>query len=166
MIHGIKIVELVFQLLNFIVIIGLIGFLFKKYILNGIRAQMRAHESVVVSLKKSFHMLTRNYQLLDREIEHERQMQYELKQKVMRWRADVEQLHEQMTHERNERSKELKVQTEQQIKEIQKHMLYQEALPRALKKARIQLAKQFEDEKAQKEYLHHTLRDLRQKRGA
>lgn len=157
-------VAALFELINCAVLIGLIAFLFKKYLLGSIRAQMSAQVEFIGSLRESFHMLTRNYQLLDREIEHERQVQYELKEKVMRWRAQVEQLHEQVQHERDERKNMAASQAKDQIKQVKRHMIYQEVLPRALDDARAELEKKFSDPQAQKEYLAHAVTVLCSKR--
>lgn len=153
-------VAAVFELINCGVLIGLMVYICKNYLLDSIRAQMAAQVKFISSLKESFHTLTRNYQLLDREIEHERQIQYELKEKVMRWRAQVEQLHEQLQHERDERKKIVAAQAKDQIKQIKRHMIYQEVLPRALDDARADLEKKFSDPEAQKAYLAHTVATL------
>lgn len=166
MIDYTNLVELVFKIVNFIAIIGLLAFIFKKYLLGTLRDQMHTKELVVEKLKKAFHTITRNYQLLDREIDHEQQQQRELKDKIVRWRADIDQQHEQLAQERNERSSKLKVQMLQQIKEIQKYVLYKQVLPQAVEQARSQLAKKFDDEQQQKEYLSELMRSLCSKRNA
>jgi len=154
-------VAAVFELINCGVIIGLITYVFKKYLLGIIYDQMRAQSKYIDSLKESFHMLTRNYQLLDREIEYERQVQYELKEKVMRWRANVEQLHEQRMRERDERKKIVAEQAIEQNKQVQKYMIYDQVLPRAIQDARAALEKQCADPEVQKKYLSHSLNMLR-----
>lgn len=158
-------VAAVFELINCGVIVGLMVYVYKKYLLDSIRAQMNAQVKFISGLKESFHMLTRNYQLLDREIEHERQVQYELKEKVMRWRGQVEQLREQLRHEQDERKKIVAAQAKDQIKQVKRHMIYEEVLPRALSDARAELEKKFSDPEAQKAYLAHTVATLCAKRA-
>src|SRR5579872_5656644 len=156
-------VAALFELINCGVIIGLLTYIFKKYLLGIIYAQMRAQNKYIDDLQESFHMLTRNYQLLDREIEYERQVQYELKEKVMRWRAKVEQLHEQLMHERDERKKIVAEHMIEQNKQVKKYMIYDRVLPRAIEDARAELEKQCADPEMQKKYLAHSLTILRKR---
>jgi hypothetical protein len=83
----------------------------------------------------------------------------------MRWRAQVEQLREQLLAERDERKKIVASQTNDQRIQVQRHMLYQEILPRAVDQARAELEKKFSDPEAQKKYLAYTVSALGSKRA-
>lgn len=155
------IIKPLFQLINFAVIIALVVYVFKKYLFDSIRAQKRAQHAIVASLKKTFYMLMRNYQMLNREIEHEQQLQYELKERVMRWRAYVESCQEQMVNEKAERGKALSNQMSEQIVQIQQHLVYKQVLPHAMKEARAQLIKQFDDPHKQQAYMAHAIQLLK-----
>lgn len=150
-------IVITFRFINLGVIIGLILFVFKKYMLSSIKAKMYAQKALFASLQKSFHMLTRKYQLLDREINQEQQLQFELKEKIMRWRARVEEEHDQLVAQRAERNQLLAAQMKEQVKRVQEQILFKKLLPDVIEQAHKQLEQQFANEKEQEKYITSTL---------
>lgn len=154
-----------FKLVNFGIILFLGAYLFKRYVVPSIRAQMQADTHMFASLQKSYHMLMRHYQLLDKEIEDDRYVQADLKQKIMRWRAHLKQKERELEDERVRRTKRLAHLVARQEKEISTQLLYQQILPTAVNQARDQLEKEFAQESAQEQYLNRVMHKIAQGRS-
>lgn len=157
------IVEIVFRFINFFVIIGIFAFIIKKYFLPLLYSLQLAEIQVVKDLQKSVQLLSRNYRFAQNESEKEQQVQAALKEKVMRWRAQVEEEQQQLMDDRSERYDALVAKLKKQLKNVKEQMILNRVLPQALEEARAQLEEKYAIEQSQQQYIEHTLDSLHKK---
>lgn len=130
------IVLILFRLINFGVLIGVISYLFKRYGLPEIRQQLAAYWAYFEGLANTHHLLKKEQQMIDRSIIQNQKEQDILKERLMRWRAYVDERNNALMREKEERAKKLKEQILEQQKQIDQHRMFKKIMPQAVAQAR------------------------------
>jgi len=92
MIYSIEeIIVFVFRIINFFVIVGLIIYVFKRYLLKIILAQIEEKKALIHGLISTDRMLIRQRNAMSRKIAEDQEDQSCLKEKLMRWRAAIDE---------------------------------------------------------------------------
>lgn len=149
-----------FRLLNFGVLVVLIGYLFKRYFLSSIEDKINSRMSIIKGLEEQGYMLEgQAYELAD-QIKAQEFKCLELKNKIQDWNYAIQH------DERNRlfrqelyRSQALQ-RSERQISQQSKEQLYAKTLPQALIIARQELKKKYADLQIHKKYLDDLITQL------
>jgi hypothetical protein len=145
-----QVVLIVFRGINFGVLIGIMGYLFKRYGLPTIREQLAAYWAYFQDLANTHRLLKKEQQLVEQSIIAHQKEQDILKERLMRWRARIDELNNQLNIEKEERIAVLKERLLKQQKQIDHHRMFQQIVPLAIAQARNDLEQEARSETMQK----------------
>ncbi len=144
-----QIVLIIFRLINFGVLIGLAGFLYKRYGLPIIQEGLAQYRAYFEGLFLTHRRLKKEQQLIENTIINDRKEQDILKERLMCWLASVEDQNKLLILEKEKRKKMLKDRMILQQKKIAEHRLFNTVLSQALIEARQTLAQRSKNEAVQ-----------------
>jgi hypothetical protein len=154
-------VLIVFRIINFAVIIGIIGYLFKKYGLPEIREQLKAYWDYFEGLANTHRLLKKEQQMIDRTIVQNQKEQDVLKERLMRWRAHVDQQNNQLILEKDERAKKLRAIMVEQQRQINQHRIFKKIMSPAIAQARATWQEQAKDKSVQHKVIATIIASMR-----
>lgn len=85
------VVEIVFRILNFITLIALFIYLYKKYVAQGVKNQIEQQDALQERLLSRQEQLETESHLLDQKIVYEEALCAQLTDKVVQWAAIIEE---------------------------------------------------------------------------
>lgn len=144
-----NIILIIFRLLNFAVLMGLAWYLGKRYGWPALRAARDAYYLYFHNLSRSHTQLLKEHEYLLDQKEQDRQESTRLKERLMRWRAAVDERDNVVARERLQRIEKAKERILLQQKTVAQSQLYAQVIPQAIKQARISLAGQAKTDSAQ-----------------
>jgi hypothetical protein len=148
-----QIVIIVFRLINLGVVIGLLGYIFKKYVLSTIKNHIAEKNAYVRGLQEQYRSLLYQQEQGLVVAREEALVCEQLKQQVTRWKQVVEKEQQVRSEEKEERKRmfeEHRAHKEQQIA-----LLYvkKQAIPRIIQNVEKELQQRFADEKVGRQYV-------------
>ncbi len=155
------ILTIIFRLINFGALIALSVYLFKRYALPSFKLKIHEKQARLDDLNAQHTLLARDDRLLERALIDDRKHQEYLTQRVMAWKAKIARDRERFIQERQKRSELLQKRTALQDEYVQKNRLRELILPAALEQARGQLISQYNEPRAQKEFINRVITTLR-----
>jgi type II secretory pathway component PulJ len=158
------IIRIGFRFINFAALLGLIWFLFKKYMLPYIKTQMHAQDSQETQLRAMHTLLKKDMRAVEQAIVRDQEEQEYLKERIVLWKKQVDAKFARLKSHRDLRIVLLQKRLAAQIKQIQQNQLNEHVLPNAIKQARAQLAQQFRQTNSQEQFMKELMRSL-QSRG-
>ncbi len=138
-----------FKLFNFGIIIALAGYLFKRYGLPMIEQGIREYRTYLEGLAYTHRSLKEEEIMVEQQIINDRKEQDFLKERLMRWRASVNDQNKQLIVEREERKKMLHTIIAVQQKQIMHQRLFTTMMPQVLMEAYRTLKTEAVDESVQ-----------------
>ncbi len=124
-----------FKLLNFGVIIGLAWYLFKRYGLPTVQQGLIEYRAYFEGLATTHRSLQEEELMIEQQIIKDRKEQDLLKERLMRWLANVDDQNKKLIIEREERKKKIQELTSIQQKQITQHRIFSTIMPQALMEA-------------------------------
>lgn len=143
------IVLVLFKFINFGVLAGLAWYLFKRYGLPIIRQNLIDYRGYFQELGSTHYHLKQEQRLIEQQIINDRKEQDLLKERLMRWRAHIDDQNKQLLIAREERKKKLKELVAVQQKQIMQHRIFATIMSQALQDARKTLQTAAQDESVQ-----------------
>ena len=154
MIYSIEeIIVFVFRIINFFVIVGLIIYVFKRYLLKIILAQIEEKKALIHGLISTDRMLIRQRNAMSRKIAEDQEDQSCLKEKLMRWRAAIDENKAQLYDIREKRRAFFEELITKQAGKNQEAVLARKLLPSIVDETRALLVKEYADQKEQEEFM-------------
>lgn len=138
-----------FKLLNFGIIIVLAGYLFKRYGLPTVQQGIREYRAYFEGLAYTHRSLKEEELMVEQQIIKDRTEQDFLKERLMRWRAHVNDQNKKLIIEREKRKKILQNIIAVQQKQIMQHRLFSTMMPQVLMEAYRTLKTEAADESVQ-----------------
>ncbi len=161
MIEREQIVIVLFRLLNFGVLIGLIFYGYKAYLLPEMKKKWEELKEMFAGMRRSHRHLQKEKRGVENFIVQDRQWQAALQEKVLRWQSLVGDRREQLLKERARRKRILDKQMEEQQNQVALYRAYKQVAPDALKEAREALKKKFDSGNAQQQFMNAVITALR-----
>jgi len=151
----------VFKLLNFIVLAGLLFYIAYVHLLPVIKKQLAKYVAYIEGLRRSHRALKKDARLLKKEMEDDEQQLERLKERVKQWQQNVHEQRNALIRERDARKKALLKQFEEHKEQIALYRTYKQLVPEAIEEARQELKKKFTKDAAQKSYIKKLMLDMR-----
>jgi septal ring factor EnvC (AmiA/AmiB activator) len=135
-----------FQLINLSVFIFFIWYVFKKYVVETIRKQIADKHRAMVDLQDKASALVKDIQVISQAIQHDVQICHDLKTRVVKWRARVEQIEKERDIEKQEQKQVLVEHARIQSIYLQGKNAYERILPLVIDQTHTKLEQKFEDD--------------------
>lgn len=152
---------ILFKLLNFVVLSGLVIYGVMVYIMPDLRAQMKKYIAYIKGLRSSHRSLQKDVRVMQQAMSKDEKEQDHLKKNVKHWQAVVQAERDDLLRERDGRKEALLKRFEEHREHIALYRVYKQVVPEAIEQARQQLEKQFAREGAQQQFMKKFMRDLR-----
>jgi uncharacterized protein YlxW (UPF0749 family) len=157
MIINSAVVAIVFRILNFVVLIGLIVYLYKQYLHKLIIAMIEQKKRTVLGLEQERAALIRRLDESDQRIKSEQEEYNRLQKKVADWQASVE--HERLVRVNKKQAyiDSLKKQAALRVQNVTTSRIMLQALPIVLDRTQVQLEKTFDSIEAKKKFMNRII---------
>ncbi len=146
-------ISIIFRLVNFFILSGLIVYVFRKYLLTPIKEKLAEKWAFFRDLKNQHKNLVDQKGILDIEIKDQDKLFAILKQKINIWDKTCKQKHNEREQElakiKELHAKKLTIQNEN----VHQQKLLKEVFPRVIQGTYSQLEKKFEDKKESQKFL-------------
>lgn len=149
-----------FKLLNFVVLLGVIFYVFRKYLLPGLKKELADYVAYLDGLRRSLQMLQNDVYVTQKAIESDIVTQEQLKEYVKRWHAAVAEQRAVLIREREERKGALIKRYEEHKEQIAFYGSYKRLVPEVIEQVRADLIKLFTNETKQQRFITTMMRDL------
>ncbi len=156
-----QIVLVLFRIINFLVIIGLAIYAFKKYLLPTIREQIKAKDATIQGLQKTHRMYVRQNRTLDQGIHNDLLEQARLKEQLMRWRAGIDNERKLLEEKCEARISSIEKRLKDQSKRVEMYLVARSIYPLTFKKTRILLQKEFSETSNQDKFMEKVFSFMR-----
>lgn len=165
MVSNTVVIAFIFRIINFLILIGLGVYFFKKYILVRIKQGIEEKKRKKLAFEQEQVKTQYAVQNLEQQLKNQQVEYAHLFERVTVWRNAVEHQQKQ-EHERNSvEEKTIAVRSEQKIEALKKRHYYQEVMPRAFARSREELETYFAHTEHQRAYLAHIFNVLGKNRG-
>ncbi len=154
-------IVILFKLLNFVVLAGLIMYVVMVYLLPDLRSQMKKYISYIAGLRSSHRTLQKDERILHKAMSEDGKEQEQLKKNVMRWRARIQEERDALLCEREDRKDALLKRFEEHKEHIALYRTYKKVVPEAIEQARQELLKRFARDAIQQQFIKKIMLDLR-----
>ena len=151
---------ILFKLLNFGVLLGIIQYLWRKYGKPYMADQLAQQREVRDGMKRTHTVLLQEKKSIARTNRIEEKERSQLKEQLQLWRHAIEQEREAVNHERAVRQEALKKRITDQIQCVEQHQQYDELYKKALHEVRAHLEQQYAESAAQKQFLATMLKRM------
>ena len=148
-----NIVLIVFRLINFGVLLFLFWYGARRYMMPTVMKNMQAVRTYLEGLLQTHNRLKGEKALVERRIELDRKEQDFLKERLMRWKASVEDYNEKTLRNKESRKKEFEKMLLEKYKAMQHRRIYHKIMNETIDHARRVLQKKAEQESVQKEII-------------
>lgn len=144
-----QIVLFVFRLINFGVLVGVASYLFKRYGLPILKQNLGHYRSYFDGMINTHRRLKQEQRLIEKQMISDSKEQDILKERLMRWLANVDDQNKRMRAKRTERKKRLKEEVALQQKQILQNHIFDMIMSEAVEEARKTLVIRAKSEKVQ-----------------
>lgn len=149
-----------FKLLNFGIIIGLIGYAIHKYAVPMLRESRDAAIAFFQQLTNKHDQRLKEYEGVLNQIAQDEAEYARLKERLMRWRADIDEKKAREHAEQSGRIEAARKRIEIQQQTIMENRLYARIMPQAIKHARQQMSKEFGSKEKQQQMFEKIISQL------
>jgi len=147
----------IFALLNFGILIGFCLYIFRKYAAEPLRSYITMEQVTLTNTQRKYEQLLKQEQTLLRAGQHQLEMYQDLSRKVAAWSAALHQHNVLRTREKTILQEHIQQRLQEQMLNLEHHIICKEVLPRALEQATHQLIEQFNNQHQQDLYTKQTL---------
>ena len=148
-----SIVAILFRLFNFGVLIGVFGYLFKKYVLVGIRTRMAEKKRYLQSLNERKDELAQEHQMIVQRMGQEHELGQQLKKKVDNWAQEVAKKHEVREQEKHSYAQSLQERMKVRVQHLTAEHINKRVVSTVLERTQVRLAHDFTDEHRARTFL-------------
>jgi len=152
-----EIIAFTFKILNFFVLVGLGVYFFKKYALQKITIGIARKESFIRGLFDRQQELEQQQYELDQTIEKEERLCLVLKGKIDLWKHRVEKKLKKEQEEQEQYRRIMYTRLKKRMEMVVTGQVKEKALQIAVDRARVELKKQFAQEKNSSQFLEGTI---------
>lgn len=153
-------ISIVFRFINFVVLLGLAYYLYKRYFKNRIDDKMTQKEGLLKGLEEQGYFLEGKAHDLEMQLKEQEHKGNLLKEKMQDWNDQVIQLQ----HKRQEEQRLYAAQTTARIQKknelLEQKIIQKEVLPSVLAQAQAELTKKFINNGESKHYVHDIIQRL------
>jgi len=155
-----SIIAVVFKILNLLVLLGVVAYIFKKYLLTSIKAAMAERIAQHTLLQEESDALKGAVRELDRVIEQEVAACEHLKKQVVAWRIRVEQELDKQQEYQQEQAARVAALWREKSENVQKEILEHKIVPHAIEAARNEFKEIFTQQTAGTQFIKDALDQL------
>jgi hypothetical protein len=146
MFHNESGVTFIFRVINLSVFIFFMLYLFKKYVVAAVRKKIDDKQQAMVDLQDKASALAEDVQVISQVIQHDVQVGHELKTRVVKWRAQAEQIEKEREIKKQEQKQVLAEHVRIQSMYLQRKNAYERILPVVIDQTHKKLEQKFESD--------------------
>ncbi len=139
-----EIINIIFRFINFAIVIFLIIYVFKKYLLSVIKKQILEKNEKFIRLKERYFELVKKYSNLDKEIINQKESSNNLINKINVWNNFVDN----QIKDKNVQQDKIKLKLNEKFKKMEQKILKdhitEKIVPEAIQEAKNKLEKEFQ----------------------
>lgn len=153
-------INIFFRVINFVVILGLAYYLYKRYFKNRIDDKMTQKEALLKGLEEQGYFLEGKAHDFEMQLKEQEVTGNLLKQKLQDWNEAVQQDHHKRDQEQRLYSDQANERVQEKNKILAQHALQKAVLPDVLEQARNELKIQFNASSHSKKYVGDIIQRL------
>lgn len=154
-------IVLAFRIINFGVLIALLGYLFKKYALSTIQQRMLEKRAYVGGLQEQYRSIIYQQEQIAAIRKEEELLCQRLQQQVSMWRFAIEKERKIRLEEKEQRKDVLKERAQYKEQQIRLLYLKKQVIPHAVRQAEEELQRYFSDKQAGNQYVQQIITRMR-----
>lgn len=156
-----QMITVLFKFLNFVLLLGLMLYGVKVYLLPGLKEQLTKYRAYLEGLRRSHRALQKDANVLKKGMSEDEEQQERLKKQVKQWRTVVQEQRDDLVREREERKEALLKRFKENKEQISLYRTYKQVVPEAIEQSRKELTKQFAHNAQQERFIKKIMIDLR-----
>lgn len=153
-------ISIFFRVINFVVILGLAYYLYKRYFKNRIDDKMTQKEALLKGLEEQGYFLEGKAHDFEMQLKEQEVTGHLLKQKLQDWNEAVQQDHHKRDQEQYLYAAQANERVQEKNKILAQHALQKAVLPDVLEQTHNELKKQFSASSHSKKYVHDIIQRL------
>lgn len=153
-------ISIFFRVINFVVILGLAYYLYKRYFKNRIDDKMTQKEALLKGLEEQGYFLEGKAHDFEMQLKEQEVTGNLLKQKLQDWNEAVQQDHHKRDQEQRLYADQANERVQEKNKILAQHALQKAVLPDVLEQTRNELKIQFSASSHSKKYVHDIIQRL------
>lgn len=164
MFSDISVIAIVFRFLNLFALLAVIAYVFKKYLLDSIKAMRAERIAQRTLLQEESDALKGAVRELDKVIEQEAAACEHLKKQVMAWRTRVERELEKQEAHKHEQAEKVAAMWREKSDNVHKEILEHKIVPHAVEQAREELERTFANQATGTQFVKEVVDQLHKSR--
>jgi len=161
---GETLINVFFRLLNFVVLVGVLRYLYKQYVYGAVQRDFEADEKKVAILAQQKDAYYQQEQFLKQEIQNQDRLVTHLHKKLAQWNEAAQQIERENSEMHDTLQAALRKKAVVQSEHIAHYMLERRALPQAMHELETSLAEYFRDAKRGDNYMKSVVNHLEKDR--
>jgi hypothetical protein len=153
-------IDHIFSLLNFFILVGFCIYVFRRYAAEPLRAYITMDQITLSNMQRKYEQLLKQEQSLMRAGQHQYEMYHDLSRKVAAWTAAIHHQHNVRAREQVRIQAHIDERLQVQKAHLERQEICKKVLPRAVEHATEQLLTQFKDKHTSDAYIEHIVRNL------
>lgn len=164
MISSDMLLSIFFRILNFVVFVGVLRYLYKRYIKDAVQQDFLADEKKVAIMAQQKDAYHQQEQFLMQEMQAQEQLVSQLEQKLETWRSAAQDVQRVYNEEHALLQARVRKKAAEQSEHIAQYMLERRALPKAMHELESSLADYFSSEKRASRYINDVMQHVDKER--
>ena len=155
-----QIVVIFFRFLNFGVIVGIMGYLWKRFGRSYVVTAYEKEQEYVAGLTRSHAVLRQEKSLIQKGIKDDDAERSVLKERLFAWREVIQKEYNALEIEKENRTRILAERLQKQVRRVSEYRLYRHIQKEAVDEVRNRLCKQYASDQMQKRVIETIMKRL------
>ncbi len=149
-----------FRLLNFAVIVGIMGYLWKRFGRSYVVTAYEKEQEYLESLTRTHTVLRQEERLIKNGIKADNTDRSTLKERLFAWRETIQKEQDALEVEKEHRTRMLAERMQEQVRRVSEYRLYRQIQKEAIDEVRTRLHKQYASAQMQEQIIESIMKRL------